>query len=232
MKPALFLLSLVAVSPAAAAERRYSLTDFERVQLEGPYQVRLTTGLASGGSASGSEQALDRVSVEVQGSTLRIRPNRSAWGGYPGQGPGPPPVIVVRTRALRSASVSGAGSLVVDKARGLRIDLSVAGSGRLAIGNVDADNLGITMIGSGKVSLAGRARQLKAVLQGSAELQAPGLKADDVQITAETAGNVALAASRSVKLRSTGAGDVTISGTAACTVEALGSGTVRCGTAR
>ena len=230
MRLAPFLLALATATPVAAAERSYSLTDFERVVIEGPYQVRLTTGLASGGSASGAEQALDRVSVEVQGSTLRIRPSRSSWGGYPGQAAPPPPVILVRTRTLRSAAVNGSGSLTVDKASGLRVDLSVAGSGRLAVASVDTDNLSVTMIGSGKVSFAGRAKQLKAMLQGGAELQGPRLVADDLQLNAETSGNVALAVRRSAKVRSTGAGDVTITGAAAaCTVEALGSGTVRCG---
>jgi hypothetical protein len=230
MKYALLLLA-AAAAPAVAAERHYPLTDFERVRIEGPYRVRLTTGLASGGSASGTQQALDGVSVEVQGSTLRVRPNRSAWGGYPGQAAGPPPVIDVRTRILRAATVSGSGSLSVDKARGLRLDLFLAGSGSLAIGVVDTDMLGISMLGSGKLSLAGKAKQLKANLQGSGELDAAGLRADDVQLVAETAGTVRLAASRSAKVKSTGAGDVTVTGPAACTVEALGTGTIRCGNA-
>jgi hypothetical protein len=48
--------------------------------------------------------------MEVQGRTLRIRPNRSAWGGYPGEGAGPLK-IELSTHGLRGASVSGAGSI-------------------------------------------------------------------------------------------------------------------------
>jgi hypothetical protein len=230
MKRALAFLSLVAAAmPSAAAERRYSLTDFDRVLIEGPIQVRLTTGLPTSGSAAGSQQSLDSISVEVQGSTLHVRPNRSSWGGYPGGARPPSPSVTIAARGLRAATVNGSGSLAIDKARGLRLDLTLTGSGGIAIGAVDVDNLGVTMIGAGKVSLAGRAKQARIIVQGSGELAAPALRVDDVQATIETAGNVALTAVRSAKVKSTGAGDVTIAGSAACTVEALGSGAVRCG---
>jgi hypothetical protein len=236
MKPAFYVIAIFVASflssVAEGAERRYSLTDFERVQIDGPFQVRLSTGLSTAGSATGSPEALERVSVEVQGSTLRVRPNRSGWGGFPGQSSGPAPVITIRTRTLRAAVVNGSGSLSIDKAAGLRVELTVAGSGRLTVAAVQADNLAITMLGAGKLSLAGKAKQVKAVLQGSPELDAPGLSVDDLQLTTESAGNVALAAVHTAKVRSTGAGDVIITGPAACTVEALGAGTVRCGRTR
>jgi hypothetical protein len=225
----IFLALAASAIPAAAAERRYSLTDFERIQIEGPYQVRLATGASTSGRATGSQQALDRVSVEVQGSTLRVRPNRSSWGGYPGKANDPPPTIILATRSLRTATVSGPGSLSVDKVRGLRLDLNLAGSGRIAIGSVDVDNLGLTLLGAGQVALGGRAKQAKLLVQGSASVDGRAFRADDVQLTAETAGTITLAAVRSAKVRSTGAGDVTISGSAACTVDAQGSGSVRCG---
>jgi hypothetical protein len=230
MKDAAILLGfLVAAMPATAAERRYSLADFDRIQIEGPYQVRLTTGVATSGRASGSRQALDRLSIDVQGSTLRVRPNRSSWGGYPGQAADPPPTITLSTRALRSVAVSGSGGLSIDKARAAKLDVALAGSGRISIGNVDVDAFGLSLLGAGQVTLAGRAKQAKLIVQGSGAVEGAAFRADDLQVNAESAGNVALAAGRTAKVRSAGSGDVTISGNAACTFEALGSGAVRCG---
>src|ERR1044072_6636823 len=99
-----------AAPPAGAVERRYPVTDFDRVQVDGAYQVALTTGVSSGASAQGSSEALDRVSIDVQGNTLRVRPNRAAWGGYPGDRKGPV-VISLSTRDLPAAAVVGSGSL-------------------------------------------------------------------------------------------------------------------------
>ena len=135
-----------------------------------------------------------------------MRRNRSAWGGYPGEGVGPV-TIALTTRDLRNAAVVGSGSLEIDRARGLRVDLSVSGSGRLSVGAVEADNLVVGLLGGGRITLAGRAKQLKATIQGSGDLAAAGLSADDAQIASDTAGNVALAVADTAKVTATGSGE-------------------------
>ncbi len=226
----LALLALAA-APAGAAERSYSVTDFDKVQVDGPYRVTVTTGRGSAARAEGSTEALDHISVDVQSGTLRVRRNRSAWGGYPSEGIGPV-TIALTTRDLSNASVVGSGSLDIDRAKGLRVDLSVSGSGRLTVGAVDADTLMVGLLGGGRITVAGRARQLKATVQGSGDLAAAGLSADDAQIASDTAGTVAVAVTRTAKVTATGPGDVEIIGTPSCTVEAKGSGRVICGGAR
>jgi hypothetical protein len=215
-------------APADAAERRFTITGFERIQVEGPFEVTLATGRASSAVATGSSQAIDRVSIEVQGRTLRIRPNRSAWGGYPGEGAGPLK-ISVSTHELRSASVSGSGSIAIDRAKGLRFDLSVAGSGRIGVGSVDADNLSVGLMGSGKISLAGKAKEFIATVQGAGDLDARALTADEARINADTAGAIAVSVRRTADVTATGQGDTTITGRPACKVKSLGSGRVVCG---
>ncbi|MFL6857001.1 MAG: head GIN domain-containing protein [Allosphingosinicella sp.] len=223
--PALLLLLPAA---AAAADRTYTVTDFDRVQVDGPYEVVVTTGGSSGARASGSQLALDAVTVEVSGGILRVHANRSAWGGYPGQ-PVEPARIRVATRELKGAVVRGPGSLAIDRVRGLRADLSLAGSGRLSVGAVDADQLIVSLLGAGRISLAGMAKQLHAAIQGSGDLDAVALKVDDAQVDAQTSGIVAFEARRAVTLTANGPGDVAIAGNAACTIKATGSGRIRCG---
>jgi hypothetical protein len=220
-----------AASPASAAEQRYSLTDFDRIQVEGPYQVVLTTGIPTSGRATGPRDAIDRVVVEVQGRTLRVHANRSAWGGYPGAASGIAR-IELSTRDLGTAGVSGSGSLAIDKVRGARLDLALAGTGRLTVGQVDVDSLVVTMLGSGQIALAGRARQIRATVQGNGDLKAAALTVQDADVTAATSGAIALAASRSAKVVATGSGEVTIAGAPACTVQNRSGAPVRCGAQR
>jgi hypothetical protein len=229
--PLALLAFAAAATPAGAAERRYPVTDFDRIQVDGPYQVTVRTGLSSSARAEGSAADLERISVEVQGRTLKVRPNRSAWGGYPGDRAGPV-ALSLTTRDVRAAAVTGSGGLEIDRAKGLRVDVSVSGSGRIGIGALDADNLVIGLLGSGRIALAGRAKQFKATIQGTGDLAAAGLRADDAQINAETAGRVALTAERTVKLRARGPGDVEIGGNATCTIDGDGAGAIRCGRAR
>ncbi len=123
----LALAAAAAAMPAGAADRRYSVSDFDRVIVEGPYAVRLVVGPPSSATATGTREALDRLSVDVQGQTLRIRRSRSGWGGTPGADAGPV-TITLATRTLRSARLIGPASLEVDGARGLNV--AVLGRGQ------------------------------------------------------------------------------------------------------
>jgi len=218
-------------SPAVAAERRYAVTDFDRVVVEGPFVVRLATGRSSSAAATGSQEALERVSVEVQGRILRIRPNRNAWGGYPGAAAGPV-IVEVATRDLRAASVNGAGSLAIDRAAGLRLDLAVEGTGRIAAPDVRADNLVVGLIGSGRIEVGGAVGELRANVHGWADLDAAALTAQGANIVTDTAGRVAVAVARQATVTASGIGEVEIAGSPACTVRGLSAGRVRCGTGR
>jgi len=225
------IMPLLAVAllaaPAAAAERNFPVTDFDRIEVQGPFEVSLATGQPSRVRASGSADALNRVSIEVEGGTLRIRANASAWGT---SNQSPEPIrIEASTQDLARATVLGSGSLAIDRARGLRVNLGLGGSGRLTVGSVDADNLVVDLLGSGRITLAGRAKQMHAVVKGSGDLAGGGLAADDLQLASDTAGNVTLGSARSAKIVATGQGDVTIGGTPACTVDNKGAGRVRCG---
>jgi hypothetical protein len=221
-------LLVLAAAPASAAERRYAVTDFDRIEISGPFVVSVSTGRGSSARATGSSAAIERVSIEVQGRTLRIKPNRSSWGGYPGEATGSVRIDLT-THNLRSASVSGSGALTIDKAKAMRFDAAVAGTGRLALAAVEADTLSVGMLGSGTVELAGAAKSLRATVQGSGDFKAEKLMTDNAQINSDTAGSVAVSVRTTAKVTSSGTGDTRILGKPACTVKQTGSGEVRCG---
>jgi Putative auto-transporter adhesin, head GIN domain len=221
-------LALVAATSAQAAERRYTVTDFDKIQLDGPFQVSLVTGKPPTARATGAQRALDLVSLDMQGRTLRIRRDRSASGGYPGESVGPLK-IELSTHGLRTGIVSGSGSLSIDKAKAMRFEAALSGSGSLRIDSIEADTLFVTMLGSGKVQLGGKAKDLRATVQGTGDLDAGALTAVDAQITSETSGSIQAAVSRTAKVTALGTGDVDVTGSADCTIKALGSGRVACG---
>lgn len=224
--PALLLLGFAA--PAFGAEKSFTVTDFDRVQIEGAFDVILSTGRAPTASASGSSGSLDRVSIEVQGRILKVRPNRSAWGGYPGK-QAELPRIVLSTHDLKAVAVNGSGRLAVDRAKAMRFSASLSGSGRIAIGAVEADDLILGLVGSGTIEAGGRTKNLRATIQGSGDFHGEKLMAEDAIIFAETSGTVAANARRTAKVTAVGAGETVVGGEAACKVEARGSGRVACG---
>ncbi len=226
-----FVLIGALASPAAAAERGYTVTSFDRVRVEGPFAVRVVTGKAPSARATGSAEALERVQLRVEGRTLLVRPNLSSWGGYPGQSQAPVS-IVVTTPALLTAVLLGSGRLDIDRMTGARAVVTVEGSGRIAIAALDVDTASLAAAGSGGIEAAGRTKQAVVIVRGVAEVRAPGLIASDLTLTAETAGAVTLQASRSAKVTAAGLGAVEVAGNAACEVRQLGAGPVTCGRSR
>ncbi len=219
------LIVLGAAAPASAATRNFGVSGFDRVRIDGPFKVRLTTGVAPFARASGSAAAIDGVAVEVQGRTLVVRVNRSTWGGYPGEAKGPVEVII-GTHELSAALVNGVGSLSIDKVRGLSFDLAVQGSGSATIDAVAVDQMKIGIAGSGNIRVAGAAPRLNAVVRGISSLDASGLNAKDATIGAQGAATVKAAVSGTAKVEGQGPASIELSGSPACTTRLQGSASV------
>ena len=226
--PILALLVLASLPAAAAppvAQRNYSVTSFDRVRLDGPYEVRLKTNVAPYARASGPQAALDGVSLKVEGRTLIVRPASGGWGRYPGENRGPV-TIEVGTHDLSTAWLNGAGSLVVDKVRGLGFDLAIQGAGSVRIDAVDIDQLKMGLSGSGSARLAGRAASMTATVRGTSSLDAESLSVKDAVIGAEGPAIVRATVTNSAKVDALGLAAVALAGGPSCTVSAKGSSSV------
>jgi hypothetical protein len=225
---ALALALAAAALPAAAATRAVQTGDFSRLRVDGPFDVRVRTGVAPSARITGPQAAIDRVIVEQNGDTLVVRPVRSAgwtnwsWGG------GQPLVVEVSTHALAAAATLGSGTVAIEAVRGDTLDLSLGGSGNLSVGRADVAALKLAASGSGDLTVAGRAGRADALLVGSGNIRAAALAADTAVVKLVGSGDVALGARRSADVTLSGAGSVAIAGPAACTVHKSGSGDVRC----
>lgn len=221
-----FALAALSAVPAQAEERRYMLTGFDRIRIDGPFEVTVTTGGSNGAVATGEARAIDEVNVRVQGTTLIVSAGINGWGGYPGAVRGVPRVTVSAV-ALRSAAVVGGGRLTIDRLRGQRIDLSLTGTGTLDVGTVQADRVETTLIGTGRVRLGGTALQGRFASNGAGEIDATALSVAALSVTWQSAGDGRFTARNTADIRALGQGSVTVAGSAACTV--AGGGPVTCG---
>jgi hypothetical protein len=228
MKRVFFLLGLfAAAAPASADERRYPLTDFDRVIVEGPYVVHIVTGRPTAARAIGSRQALDLLTLDQQGQMLRIRRNRTASAGNTAPVAGVVH-IELAARNLRSARIIGPTQLSLENARGLNLELSVEGSGALRATGIDAENLSLALIGSGGLEIAGSTRALTGNFQGTGEIRAAELRASRATIVSTNSGAVAVQVNGPVTVTSNGLGQIRIFGRPDCTVRGLTPDVVAC----
>jgi len=219
------LASLPAVAAAPATKRNYSVTGFDRVRIDGPFEVQMKTNVAPFARASGSAASIDGLSIQVQGRTLVVRAGSGGWGGYPGENRGPV-TIEVGTHELSSAYINGAGSLMVDKVRGLAFSIDVNGPGMARIGEADVDQLRVGITGAGTTRLAGKAKTLTAIVRGTSSFEGEELAATDAVIGAEGPSVVRVAVTNSAKVDASGLAAITLTGNPACTVKAQGSANV------
>ena len=221
------LAALVAPIAAQAAERTYSISDFERIRVIGPFRVDVVADRMTTARAKGSNDALDRVRLDVQGRTLTIRLDRSGLGSSDLKGP--PATVTIKAPALREAALAGSGVLTLSGMKGLRVGVILEGSGQVSASNIQADRLDVAAIGTGTIGLAGAARSATVTSKGTASVNGDGLATDDLAVTWESGGDGAFAARRTAKVTSIGTGNVTVAGKPACTVANGGNGQVSCG---
>lgn len=226
MRIVAFAALVLLAAPAAAAERNYSVTSFNRIRVDGPYQVTVKTNVAPFARASGSQASLDGVSIRVEGRTLVVRADTSGgWGGYPGEGRGPV-TIELGTHDLTTAWVNGAGALFIDKVRGLSFDLAVQGAGVMRIDSADVDQLKIGLSGTASARLSGRAAKVTATIRGSSSLDAETLAVKDAVIGAEGPAMIRANVTGTAKVNALGLASVALAGSPSCTTNSQGSASV------
>lgn len=227
--PAPLLWALPIAAPAAAAERNYSISSFERIRVDGPFRVVLTTGQPAGARAEGPPQITDTLDIRVESGTLIVRAGTGGWGEQPMRDRGPL-LIRVSTGMIRGATLVGGGDLrIVGPLRGQRIDLALTGSGSLSADGLEADQLFATALGAGSMTLAGRAARARLATSGPVQLRAGGLIANDLTVRADGNGDLVAQAKFTAAVSSTGMGSVTVYGKPACTLQGVPSGPVSCG---
>lgn len=227
IRPALLLLALLA-APVSAAEKRVGVGSFDRIRVNGPFEVTYTTG-SPGARLSGDRQALDRVDLRVDGTTLTIR--RISQGGDERTAAtgGELVKVTLSSPSLTSAAVFAGGRLTATRVTGTRIDLSISGSGTVAVADAVADQVNATVIGTGTVTLAGRAARARYVMNGAGRIDAGKLEAGTVSVLLDGPGEIAALARYDANVTNTGLGAVSIAGTPKCTVRARAGGPVACG---
>lgn len=227
-------LAIVLLAPAAAAptpppqaaEHRLMLTGFDRVQVDGPFTVRVAAGPVIGGRVTGSPRALAAVDVRVEGQTLIVAPARDDRG-RPDVASIEPPVIELTNDRLTGVAVRGPATVRVERMTGAQIALSLTGDGSIEVGAIDARRIDATLIGSGRLTLAGRSGDAQFLVNGPGTVEAAGLSIDALLVRSQGTGTGHYRARYTAEVDAQGSGMVTVDGAPRCRTQ--GNATIRCG---
>lgn len=215
-------------TPALAAERSVGVGTFDRVRVDGAFDVRIATGKPPRATLSGDSRALEFVDLRVDGTTLTLR--RRSDDVATSRIAASPVIVTLSAQTLQSASILGGGRLAITGMRTTRADLSVAGTGTISVEELEAQQANASVVGGGAITLAGRALHARLSTNGPGSIDASGLAADDLVVRLDGPGETLAQARYVANVSTTGLGRVVVTGNAKCTVRAPAGGAVTCGT--
>ena len=237
MKSAIFVAAALAVGGCSAGKaesggpmvsRDFPVGAFDKIEVSGPFDVAVTTGGTPQVNVRGSGKLVEKMVVEVEGSTLKIHPEkRSGWfGGF--QWSGGKAQVSVSVPMLTAAAIAGSGDVQVDRINGQSFAGEVAGSGSLLVQDVRVQDLKLEIAGSGQVKAIGQAADARYQIAGSGDIQAGKVAAQQARVEIAGSGNIVAHATKTAQVDIAGSGDVRVTGGGKCTVSKAGSGNVEC----
>ena len=138
-------LSLGLVLPAEAATRGYTITSFDAIRVDAPVTVVVTTGSGASARADGDQAALDRLKVDVSGRLLIISMTRPRSGEKSGGAA----TLRLSTGMIDRIVLTGGGSVMVDRMKGLQGQIVLGGNGDVGVADVALDRIDVALAGGG-----------------------------------------------------------------------------------
>ena len=222
-------LLLLVGAAAPADERRFMVSGFDQLRVEGPFEVEVVTGPPSAVS-HGDARTLDQVTVRVEGSTMVVTTGAMAWESRSSVNR-TAPRVTVSVPSLRAVRITGAGWVRVGQMRGTRVDLTLNGTGSLVVGSIKTDDMAVNLTGSGNMTLAGTSARGRLRNTGSGSIEATGLTVADVNLFSQSSGTLSITGRYTARAISLGTGGISIAGRPECKITGPGpvacSGTIR-----
>lgn len=192
-----------------------------KLVLAGPDNVIVNEGTSLAIDVSGDREAVDALRFTLDDGALGVMRDKNA-GKRIGRA-----TVRVTMPSLTSIVLAGSGKVEADTMNG-QAEVTIAGSGTAKVAAIDAQQIDLTIAGSGNFEAAGTTDRLDLTIAGSGSGRMGGLKAARADISVVGSGDAEFASDGKVGATIMGSGSVTVEGNADCTVQAMGSGKLRC----
>jgi hypothetical protein len=229
MRPLILAPLLCLAAAAPAQERSFMVSGFERLRVDGPFEVEVARG-SPRAVALGDGRALDRIAVRVEGGTMVVSagPLRSEMRGAAAEAL---PKLRVSVPGLSAVAVNGGGRVRVAEMRGTRLDLSMTGAGSLEVAAIKGDALRASLTGAGAMTLGGTTARARIRSRGAGSVDASALTADEADLVSESSGDISINVRYSALATALGTGGIRIAGNPECRLRGPGpmtcAGTIR-----
>ncbi len=191
------------------------------VALGGPDNVVIITGDSFSVEVEGSAAATERMRFVLDDGTLAVGRELGEWDDSDIA------TVTITMPAPESIAIGGSGQVTTDGLSG-EAELVIGGSGEIVASGIDATSLEVVLGGSGRVSAAGEVDRLDLSIGGSGTADMEELQVGDAEVNIGGSGNATFASDGTVEASVAGSGTVRVRGSAACTLNSVGSGSLIC----
>jgi len=184
------------------------VADYDAINVVGSMNVNLVSGTEGTITVTTDENLHEYVEITSNGGNLKITLKNTKRGIYSKKGIN----IIVPFTDINDVSLVGSGDIISkDLIKANMMDISLVGSGDISL-DVEATDLDSNLSGSGDIVLKGNVTNLKAKVSGSGDFEARSLKAVNTDAYVSGSGDLQVYASKSIKARVNGSGDISYSG--------------------
>ncbi len=180
---------------------------YDEIKAVGSMDVHLESGKEGNVSVTTDSNIQEYVIVEVKDNTLILRTknnvNLKTKKGIH---------ITVPFESISGVSLVGSGDIdTKDTIKSDSFDVSVTGSGDIVLA-IESNTLDAKITGSGDLVLSGKATNLEVKVSGSGDFKGSSLNAENTQVYVSGSGDAEVTATKSIKARVNGSGDIEYSG--------------------
>jgi len=213
-------------SPGLAANRFFPATGFDKVDLAAAAAVNVHSGDRFAVIADGDPELIKRLNVTVRNGTLVI-----GWlsGRALSLNHNNKLHIAITMPRISAATISGAGTLTVDRAEAPDFTATLKGAGTVRLGALRTRHAQLNMIGAGQIVAAGSAGEVEAHVNGVGTIDAAQLATRGGRFVMAGTGSIRAQVDGPADVTMAGLGSVDVRGQARCTVHKSGFGSVHCG---
>lgn len=193
----------------ADAARSTMLNDFDAVEANGCFDLKIVQGDEHGIAFRGDEDAIDRIDYTLKGNELEIRATNNKLF----QDAGVCEVTIeLMVENLRELTVNGASNIAIDTLRGERMEINLNGASEIEAHHLQFNEVELEINGAGDAELSGYTRNMVLKLSGAGEIDALGLESEEADVSLSGAADAEVWVKKRIRTDLSGASDLRIKG--------------------
>ena len=202
--------------------KTHNTSDYNEIKVVGFMDVKLESGTEGSITVTTDENIQEYIIIESKNGTLTIKVKnkvniQTKKGVH----------ITVPFKDLNKVSLTGSGDVLTSsKINSASFEVELTGSGDVIL-DVDATTIDAKITGSGDLKLKGNATDLEVKVTGSGDFSGKSLTSQNTQVYVSGSGDAIVYASKSLKARVNGSGDINYYGNPESTdTKVMGSGDI------